>query len=156
MDFHPIQPVEFDRHLKPLTGRHIQCNLNGFPPNLTTQFDQHLKPLTGIQCNLNGFPPNLTTQFDQHLKPLTGRHIQCNLNGFPPNLTSRIRLASKAFNRQAYNVISMDFHPIQPVEFDWHVKPLTGRHIQCNLNGFPPNLTSRIRLASKAFNRHTM
>ena len=56
--------------------------------------------------------------------------------------------------RQADNVISMDFHPIWPVKFDRHLKPLMG--IQCNLNGFPPNLTGQIQPASKAFNRHTM
>ena len=71
-------------------------HLNGFPPNLTTLFDQ-----AGIQCYLNGFPPNSTTLFDQ-------AGIQCNLNGFAPNST-----------RQAYNAISMDFHPIQPPNLTW-------------------------------------
>ena len=66
--------------------------------------------------------------------------------------------ASKAFNRQAYTMlsqwISTQFdHPIRLVEFDQHLNPLTGRHIQCNLNGFPPNSTGQIQLASKAFNR---
>ena len=37
----------------------------------------------------------------------------------------------------------MDLHPIRPVEFDQHLKPLTGNVIY--LNGFTPNLTGRIR-----------
>ena len=36
----------------------------------------------------------------------------------------------------------MDLHPIRPVEFDWASK---GFNRQCNLNGFIPNLTSRIQ-----------
>ena len=73
----------------------------------------------------------------------------------PPNMTDLTRQAYNAISmdfhpikppnstRQAYNVISMDLHPIQPPnltsQIDWHLKPLTG--IQCNFNGFPPNLT---------------
>ena len=82
--------------------------------------------------------------------------IQCNLNGFQPNST-----------RQAYNVISMDFHPIRLirpgiismnwVEIHWdYIVCLPGRiglksieitlyACQCNLNGFPPNLTDSTR-----------
>ena len=44
-DLHPIRPVEFDWHLKPLTGNVIY--LNGLTPNLTGH-------------NLNGFTPNST------------------------------------------------------------------------------------------------
>ena len=47
---------------------------------------------------------NLTTQFDHQFDRFDQAGIQHNLNGFPPNST-----------RQAYNVISMDFHPIQPI-----------------------------------------
>ena len=83
---------------------------------ISTQFYQ-----AGIQCNLNGFPPNSTRH---HLNELGGQigwksigitlyaclvksvelggQIGHHLNGFPPNLT-----------RQAYNIISMDFHPIR-------------------------------------------
>ena len=92
----------------------------------------------------------MTTKFDQ-------AGIQFNPhNGFTPNSTGRIRPAS----------ISMDLHPIRPVEFDWAL--ITGQIgwkfteitlyaclvklgiISVNLtgiylNGFTPNLTGRIR-----------
>ena len=68
-------------------------------PGQIGQIGHHLNgfPPNSTRHHPNGSPPNLTTQFDQ-------AGIQCNLNGFPPNST-----------RQAYNVISMDFHPIQPL-----------------------------------------
>ena len=55
----------------------MQCNLNGFTPNLT-----------GIY--LNGFTPNLTSQIRPASKAF---NRQCNLNGFTPNSTGQIRQA---------------------------------------------------------------
>ena len=51
MDLHPIQSVEFNQ--SNLTGR-IGCKSIEI---MTTKFNQE-----GRQCNLNGFPPNLTGQ----------------------------------------------------------------------------------------------
>ena len=72
------------------------------------------------QCNLNGFTPNLT-QFDQALITQFNRS----------NLTSQIwcksiEIMTTKFNqagihsiRQAYNVISMNFYPIEFDRSNW-------------------------------------
>ena len=123
MDFHPIRPGRHTMQSQWIcTQFHqfdqagIQCNLNGFAPNLTRQ------AYNAISMDLHPIRPGRHTmlsqwiciQFDHLIRP--GRHtmlsqwictqfdqagIQCNLNGFAPNLT-----------RQAYNAISMDLHPI--------------------------------------------
>ena len=113
----------------------IQCNLNGFPPNLTTQFIEvmpgrighHLPHMpgqfngfqpnltnsttqfdqAGIQCNLNGFPPNLTTQFIEVMPGRIGHHLPHMPGGFNGFQPNSINLTTQ-FN-QAGNVISMDF-----------------------------------------------
>ena len=48
--------------------------------------------------------PGQIGQIGHHLNDQAG--IQCNLNGFPPNSTTQDS------TKQAYNAISMDFHPI--------------------------------------------
>ena len=53
MDFYPIPPVEFDQHLKPLTGNVISMD---FYPIQPVEFDRHLKPLTGNVISVDFHP----------------------------------------------------------------------------------------------------
>ena len=69
-------------------------------------------------------PPIQPVEFNRASK---GFNRQCNLNGFTPNLTGHLKALTG-------NVISMDLHPIRPVEFDWHLKALTGNVISMDLH----------------------
>ena len=109
-----IRPASISMDLHPIQpvskAFNRQCNLNGLTPNLTGQIRLASKAFNR-QCNLNGFTPNSTGIY---------------LNGFTPNSTDS--------TRQAYNVISMDLHPIRLVKFNQHLKPLTGNVISMDLH----------------------
>ena len=136
-----------------------KCNLSEFLPNLTSnlcpvEFDRQVK----LGVNHWGYDHQIRPGIQCNLKPLTGNVISMDLHPIQPNLTGQNQPVKLAVNHWGYghqirpgiqcnlkpltgNVISMDLHPIRPVEFNWS----NAFNRQCNLNGFTPNSTDRIR-----------
>ena len=121
-------------------------NLNGFPPNLTSQ----IRPVEfSIEITLYACLVEsqwISTQFNRSNSPL---RLHCmpawsNLNGFPPNLTSQIQPVEFSIEITLYACLVKS--QWISTQFDRSNSPL---RLHCmpawsNLNGFPPNSTSRI------------
>ena len=85
MDLHPIRPVEFDLHLKPLTGNVISMDLHPIRPGInywSNSLRLHCMPAWSnlvVIISMDLHPIRLV-KFDWHLEPLTGNVISMDLH----------------------------------------------------------------------------